>query len=300
MEYALLLIADLLYSLMFLTNRGYQRKNGTGLKSALTFTFFTSIFSLLIFLALAAVAMISGLEVLSEFTFEFSWLSLLFALLSALVIIGYSFFSIKALGVANLSLFSIFAMLGGMLLPSVYGLIFSGEDVTWGKVACYALIIVALVLTFEKGKQGKKALIYCFGVFVLNGMSGVVTSIHKEDIFKDVAVNSGSFMIMGRAISILICFFLVLIVTKRLPKIRLSDFGNVAGNAACGGMGNLLQYLVLATFTLGSSVLFPIVTGGTMLFSMIVSIVIGEKPKAKTIIASVIAAASTVLMLLPF
>ena len=127
-----------------------------------------------------------------------------------------------------------------------------------------------------------------------------MTSIHKEAIFKDVAVNSGSFMILGRSISILLCFLLALIVTKGVPKIRLSDLGNVAGNAACGGTGNLLQYLVLSTFAIGSSVLVPIVTGGTMLFSMIVSIVIGEKPKVKTIIASVVAAASTVLMIIPF
>ena len=297
MEYLLLLVADFLYSLMFLTNRGYQRKNGTGLKTALTFTFFTSNVSLLIFLILAAVGTISGLELLNEFTLEFSWVSVLFAFFSALVSIGYSFFSIKALGVANLSLFSIFAMLGGMLLPSIYGLIFSGEELTWGKAACYILIITALALTFEKGKQGKKALLYCFGVFVLNGMSGVVTSIHKEEIFKDSAVNSGSFMIMGRVISIILCFFLVLIVSKGIPKIRLRDVGNVSGNAACGGMGNLLQYMVLATFGLDSSILFPIVTGGTMLFSMIVSFVIGERPKVKTIIASSIAALSTVLML---
>jgi drug/metabolite transporter (DMT)-like permease len=298
MEYALLLVADFLYSLMFLTNRGYQRNNGTGLKNALTFTTFTSGISLMIFLLLAAVAMISGWDVLSEFAIQTpTWFSVLFVVLGAGVSIGYSFFSIKALGVANLSLYSIFAMLGGMLLPSIYGLIFSGEPMTWGKAGCYTLIIVALLLTFEKGKQEKKAIFYCFGVFVLNGMSGVVTSIHKEEIFSHIAVNSGTFMILGRIATALICIVLLLIINKKLPRLKLADIGNVAGNAACGGMGNLLQYLVLATFGIGSSVLFPIVTGGTMLFSMVVSLVIGEKPKAKTIIASCIAAASTILMM---
>jgi uncharacterized membrane protein len=76
---------------------------------------------------------------------------------------------------------------------------------------------------------------------------------------------------------------------------KLSDLGNVAGNGACAGMGNLLQLMALAT--LDSSVLFPIVTGGTMLFSMMVSIIIKEKPSVKTIIASILAAASTVLMM---
>lgn len=297
MEYALLLVADLLYSLMFLTNRGYQKNNGTGLKNALTFTTFTSSFSLLIFLVLAAVAMISGLGILSEFALQTpTWFSALFALLSAIVSIGFSFFSIKALGVANLSLYSIFAMLGGMLLPSIYGLIFSGEPMTWGKAACYALIIVALCLTFEKGdKQGKKSLFYCFGVFVLNGLSGVVTSIHQEDAFVSQAVNSGSYMMMTRGLCVVISLALFLVFFKKMPALKLKDSLSVSGYGFCGGMGNLLQFIALAT--LDSSVLFPIVTGGTMLFSMIVSIVIGEKPKAKTIITSVIAAASTVLMM---
>ena len=296
MDYIFLVVAAALYSLMFLTNRGYQRSNGTGISAGLSFAMYTSMVGLPIFLVISAVGMISGWSPLADLKLEFSWFSLLMALLNSGVLIGYSIFSIKALAVANLSLFSIFAMLGGMLLPSLYGLIFSNEPVTAGKIACYVLIAVALFLTFEKGgKNSKKSMLYCFGVFVLNGLSGVVTSIHSEEIFSDIAVSSGSFMIMNRAGNIVVCLILLLAICKKIPKMKLSDLGNVAGNGACAGMGNLLQLMALAT--LDSSVLFPIVTGGTMLFSMLVSIMIKEKPSVKTIIASILAAASTVLMM---
>jgi hypothetical protein len=256
---------------------------------------FTGITSVLIILTLSIVGTLSKLSVLKGFALEFSWFSLALAVFSAAVNIGFSFFSIKALGVANLSLFSIFAMLGGMLLPSIYGLTFSNEPLTWGKIACYVLIVTALFLTFEKGEQKKKSLVYCFGVFVLNGMSGVITSIHQEEMFTDVAVSSGSYMIMSRSISALVCFVLFLLIFKKMPKLKRCDIGNIAGNAACGGIGNLLQLMALVT--LASSVLFPIVTGGTMLFSMLVSILVKEKQNAKTVIASIIAAASTVFMM---
>ena len=296
MEYLFLIIAASLYSLMFLTNRGYQRSNGTGISVALSFAMYTSMIGLPIFLVISAIGMISGWGPLADLRLEFSWFSLLMALMNSGVLIGYSIFSIKALSVANLSLYSIFAMLGGMLLPSLYGLIFSGEPLTVGKVCCYVLIGAALFLTFEKGgKNSKKSMLYCFGVFVLNGLSGVVTSIHSEEIFADIAVSSGSYMIMNRAGNIVVCLILLFAICKKIPELKVSDFGYVAGNGACAGIGNLLQLMALAS--LESSVLFPIVTGGTMLFSMMVSIIIKEKPSVKTIVASVIAAASTVLMM---
>lgn len=296
MDYAFLIIAAALYSFMFLTNRGYQRSHGTGIPAALSFTMYTGIISLAMYLVFTVVGKLSGWSVLSGFRLEFSWFSLLLAGLSSAVLIGYSIFSIKALSVANLSLFSVFAMLGGMLMPSLYGLIFSDERLTWGKVACYVLIAVALLLTFERGtKSNPKSLFYCFGVFVLNGLSGVVTSIHQEEAFAHIASSSEDYMIMNRAINVVVCAALLLVICKKIPKLKLSDIRDVTGNAFCGGMGNLLQLIALAT--LASSVLFPIVTGGTMLFSMIVSFIIGEKPSKKTVIASILAAASTVLMM---
>ena len=296
MDYLFLIIAAMLYSLMFLTNRGYQRSNGTGLGTALTFSMYTSATALAIFLVLTLIGKISSWSVLSGFNLNFTPFSLLMASMASLVVIGYSIFSIKALGAVNLSLYSIFAMLGGMLLPSLYGLIFSGEELTWGKIACYLMIAIALILTFEKGqKSNKKSLIYCFGVFILNGLSGVVTSIHREPGFAHMAVSSEDFTMMNRAISVVLCLIAFLMIYKKFPKLKLHDVKNVSGNAVCGGMGNLLQLIALVS--LPSSVLFPIITGGTMLFSMIVSFIIKEKPSAKTIVASVIAAASTVLMM---
>ena len=110
-----------------------------------------------------------------------------------------------------------------------------------------------------------------------------------------MAVSSEDFTMMNRAISVCLCMVAFLLIYKRFPKLKLRDLGNVSGNAVCGGMGNLLQLIALVS--LPSSVLFPIITGGTMLFSMIVSFIIKEKPSVKTIIASVVAAASTVLMM---
>ena len=292
-EYIFLAISAFLFALMFLFNKGFQKSRGSGFDTVLTFSAYTSFASMLLMLLLCLIGSLTGLSFLSSFTLEFSWFSLLIAFWGAAGTVGYSFFAIKSLGIANLSLFSIFAMLGGMLLPSVTGILFFGEDLTLPKIGCYLLIIVAVSMTFDGGKQNKKALFYYFGVFVLNGMSGVVSTVHQRNTA--MAVNSTSFMVLKGGVCAVICVIWFLIQFKRFPTMKIRECGNISAYALCNGMGNLL--LLIALLTVDGSVQFPIITGGTMFFSTVVSMAIGEKPKVKTIIASLVAAASTVLMM---
>lgn len=292
-DYILLTISAMLFAFMFLFNRGYQRSRGTGFDVALTFAAYTCTGATLIMLILSLVGALTGWQALADFGLEFSWFSMIVAIVGAAGSVGYSFFSIKALGSANLSLYSIFAMLGGMLLPSLTGVLFFEEKLTLPKIGCYILIVIAVSLTFEKGKQGKKALFYYFGVFVLNGMSGVISMIQQSN--REAAVNSVSFMVMKSAACVVICVALFAMIYKKFPSLRLNECGNVSAYALCNGIGNLL--LLIALLNVDATVQFPIITGGTMFFSTVVSMIIGEKPGVKTIIASVIAAASTVLMM---
>ena len=77
------------------------------------------------------------------------------ALAHSVLCILCAYACLKALATANLSVYSIFMMLGGMLLPFSFGILFLDEPLTAGKIACVIFILLSLLLTLEKGGGSK-------------------------------------------------------------------------------------------------------------------------------------------------
>ncbi len=281
MMYGFLAVSALLFALQFLFNQQYQKISGDGTNSAVTLSLYLHGISFFL------------MFVLNGFKLDFTWFSILMAALYAAVVLGYSFSSLKAFKTANLSVFSIFAMLGGMLLPLAYGVIFRNEGFPLTKIICVVLIGVATAMSFEKGKKTKGNLKYYLAVFVLNGLVGVISTIHQTK--PELAVDSRSFMATVNICVVIACVVYQLIVNKKITIVSPKEFGYLAGYAGCNGIGNLLCLIALTN--LPASVQFPIVTGGTMFFSTAVSIIRKEKPSSRTVIASLIAFAATVLMM---
>ena len=167
MYYSLIVLSGVMFGGGFGLYDIYRRKRGSILIVSLESTFVGSLAGFIILL------MIEG------FNFELTPFTLLIASLNALNGILFTFFSFRALDTVNLSLFSIFAMLGGMMLPFLQGILFYNESITLAKVICVLLICAALACTVERGDK-KRGLIFCIGIFVLNGMSGVLSNIYTS------------------------------------------------------------------------------------------------------------------------
>ena len=281
MMYLLLVIADLLFSMQFLFNQQFRKSNGDGIDATFTFSLYTNGISFLILL------------VLNSFKLSINWFSLMIAAIYALVLLGYSYSGLKSFATANLSVYSIFAMLGGMLLPFAYGVIFCHEAFTLPKAICILLIGVSTAMSFEKGKSGSGNMKYYFAVFFLNGMVGVLSKIHQSNA--GLCVDSGSFMATVNLCVFAACLVFHLVKNKKVPLLPVRQVGSLAGYAACSGIGNL--FCLIALTTLDASVQFPIITGGVMVFSTIISIIRKEKPSVRTIISTAIAFVSTVLIM---
>lgn len=281
MMYGLLAAAALLFALQFLFNQQYQKSRGDGTDSAVTLSLYMHGISFLIML------------ILNGFKLSITWFSVLMAVIYAAVVLGYSFASLKAFKTANLSVFSIFAMLGGMLLPFAYGVIFCKEEFNLAKAACVILIGAATAMSFEKGKKNKGNMKYYLAVFVLNGMVGVISKMHQSS--PELAVDSRSFMATVNICVVVFCIVYQLIVNKKISRVSLKELAYVSGYAVCNGIGNL--FCLIALVSLPASVQFPIITGGTMFFSTAVSIIRKEKPSARTVVAALVAFAATVLMM---
>ncbi len=281
MLYIFLIIADLLFSLQFLFNQQFRKRNGEGLDQTFTFSMYTNGISFLILL------------ILNGFKLSINLVSFVIALIYSAVILCYSYSGLKSFATANLSVYSIFAMLGGMLLPFAYGVIFGGEDFSAAKAICVLLIVIATALSFEKGMGKGKNFKYYFAVFVLNGLVGVLSAIHQSK--NGEAVDSGSFMATVNICTFVICLVYHLIKNKKVPLLPLKEVGNLSCYAACSGIANLLCLIALTS--LDASVQYPIITGGVMVFSTLISIIRKEKPSARTLISTAIACVSTILMM---
>ena len=283
MDYLLIVCATLLFALQFFFNQSFQKQMGNSLQTALLFSLYSSV------VAAAVLFVINGLQL------SFSWFSLLVALLSAANGILFTYCSIQAFATVNLANYSVFSMLGGMLLPFLTGILFYREEFSIGKLFCCACIILSVLIGFEKGNRIslKNSLCYA-GVFILNGMSGVLSKIHQSNTAQ--AVDSESFMIIKFLLTVLITAVILLMTEKKLRLIPLRAMLASGGFGIFTGIGNL--FLMIALLTLPASVQYPIVTGGTMIFSFFLGLLRRERLTCKGILSILFAVLSTVLIIL--
>ena len=282
MYYALILLSVVMFGGGFGLNDIYRRKRGSSLTVSLESTFVGSLAGFIILL------MIEG------FNFELTPFTLLIASLNALNGILFTFFSFRALDTVNLSLFSIFAMLGGMMLPFLQGILFYNESITLAKVICVLLICAALACTVERGDK-KRGLIFCIGIFVLNGMSGVLSKIYTSSELPKAS--AAGYSALSAAVTVLLAGIAWLILravnVKKAPrdhelqksdkKVILQACGISALQGSINKVANFL--LVLSLVHVDASLQYPMVTGGTMIVSTVISCFSDKKPGKREIIS---------------
>lgn len=281
--YIMLICAAALFSVQFFFQKKFETTYGTDVKSALVFSVGTGLGMSLISLVIALV--MEGMYI--------TLFSTIVGFVHGLASFLFMYCSLKALQYANLSVFSVFSMLGGMLLPFFYGTVFANEELTVGKVICCTLITLAVICTITGDKaQNKKAYFYYIAVFVTNGMTSVCASVHQN--YPSINVDSYSYMVISSAwLMILGLIFLPFVKTKRaVPK---SAILQMSGFSLCSGIGNII--LMLALLVLDASVQFPYSTGAAVVFSAVITLIMKEKMKKNEIVAVIIAFFATVAMM---
>jgi len=116
--------STVLFSFQFLSKKLLQKQEGSAPEIVMLNSLVGYIFSILV------------LFIRGKAAFGFTWFSFLIAFLHSVrgTIAGYV--GIKVLEKANLSVYSLFSQLGGMLLPFFYAILFCGEQLTWQKSIC--------------------------------------------------------------------------------------------------------------------------------------------------------------------
>lgn len=234
--------------------------------------------------------------IINKFTVAFSVFSVILAILNSARNIGYTIVSFKAFAFVNLSVYSVFAMLGGMMLPFVYGMLFEGEPITVWKFLSIIIITISLFITVDF-KQKSKGIIYFLAVFVLNGFSGIISAFHQRSPFSaEYAVDSASFTALSAIFSLIFCAALLLIRTKKIPAVNFKPFIFATG---AGLLNTFANYILLITIAGGvqSSIQYTMVTGGTMVMSLIISLIRKENITLKNLISTFLALVATVIVI---
>ena len=281
LNYAIVTAAVVMFGIQFLFNKLYGRESGNGMGATFIFSFIGGIIGVI------ALMLINGPQ------FSATPFTLVIATLSAVNSIAYTFCSLKAFDRINLSLYSLFAMLGGMILPFFQGIIFYDEPITVAKAVCVIFVVAALLLcTSKSGRKG--GAIYYIGVFVLNGMSGVLTKIFQSSSFEKTS--DAMYSIWGAAIRVLISAVVIIVMIALSKKKKLEALAIKKPNvkaviyaSGCGVLGNIANYLLLiALAVLPASVQYPFVTGGVMIVSTLISAITGAKPSKKELLSVVL------------
>ena len=278
--YLLLLIAALLFATQFLFEQQYQRRCGKTLTASLALSAYTGLIGFLIML-------ISG-----GFRLEWGLPSFLLAALYAAASMAFTSVSLKDFSAVNLAVYSMFAMLGGMVLPFFYGIAFGGEPLTVFKVLCTVLIAGSLVLNCMGQSHLGRNIRYYAAVFLLNGCFGVISAIHQNQL--PGPVDASSFMAYTQLVQAAAAVVWLLLRRERLPKLSPKLLGCVAGLSGFSVVGN--AFLLLALKTCPASVQYPMITGGVIVFSVVISLLQRERVSKANLAAAALSLAATVLL----
>ena len=279
-DYILVFSATILFALQFFFNQRFEQSRGSDLKSALEFTLYKSLVIVVMMLFI------------SKFSIIVTPFSVTLATVYAVACILMTYFSLKAFAIANLSVYSVFSMLGGMLLPFLLGVGFYDEELTPFKIVCCILIVVSVLLNIKSGNGNKKAILYYMAVFMLNGSVGVISKIHQSS---EIAhTDSTGFMLLSSMASIIISAVWLLIKYKKIPLVKGKALAFAGGYGIFNGFGN--WFLLISLVNLPASVQYPLVTGGVMVFSTIISALRKERLTKTDYIAAAISFGASVLM----
>lgn len=260
MDYTLAIASTMLIALNFAISKKYQSRAETSLRAGLFFSLATSFFTAIMFCAMGG------------WNQPFSLFSLIVSAAQSTCSILYTLLGFRILKSGGMSLYSMFLMSGGMLLPYIFGLLFWGEneELNVFRIVGILIILAAVVLSNYNpaNKINVKLILLCVSVFVLNGCVSILSKYHQITTAYPT-VDSTGYVMYGGIIGMLPCAA-VLPFCKQETEVEKGSIWRfllllAAGSAVISGVGYLFQ--LIGAKTLPATVLYPIVTGGAVLFS---------------------------------
>ena len=293
-DYFLIALAGVLLACDFVVTKAYQTKFGASPRVVLVFNALNGLFTAIIFFAI------------NGFKFEFSGFSAIMATAAVLCAILYTLVGFRMLRGGTMALYTIFLMVGGMVMPYLYGLLFLGEEPSALRIVGVFVMIGAVVICNVQGKlKASSMIILGVGVFLLNGGLSIVSKQHQVET-ELLTVGAVAFVVLTGIAKFAISAFALIFVKRDkgvsreddifAPKTLLRAAPWVALSATFSGVSYLLQ--LIGAGNLPASVMYPLVTGGSIVFSSLAGrIVFKDKLTWQQYVGMALCVAGTCLFL---
>lgn len=287
MHYLLVIFSTALLAINFAVSKRYQLTEGTGMERGLRFNMYLGLATAVTFFAL------------SGFRAGFSWFSVLMAFAMSFCAVAYTVLGFSVMKAGNMALYTLFLMSGGMILPYIFGVAFLNETLSVWRVAGLLLILFAVVLSNKSDRPvSKKVLGLCAAIFVFNGFVSIVSKSHQV-ASRYPAVSNTEFVLYTGLAKFFMSFVALLFCKKKRPVFTFARKGSVllaVGSAVLSGISYSLQ--LMGAKHLPATVLYPIITGGAIIFSALSArVFFKEKPTKAQLISIVLCFIGTLLFL---
>ncbi len=317
-NYIIAVFAALGFAGQFCMMKLYQKHTQKNMTSSMVFSIFMGLFSFTMFF------------VMSGFTLQFTLVSCLVSVGVGIVSALSTVNSIAILSYGKVSFYSVFMMLGGMMLPYIFGIIMYSEVLSDLKLLGLIVLTASLIMSsydkssahevkeegLEKAEKRLRStivvlLILCMCAFFLNGLMSVLGSIqgNSPKIWGWKVSPLYDYMALQGLFSAGIAFIVLLSVFFRKKEVRDAELGSLKligkkwaliglfGYAIVSRVANLLQQY--CADKVPSSVLYPITSGGTIVFSTLLALLLyKEKPSRYMWMCIGITVFATVLFML--
>ena len=275
MYYVLLTLSTFLIAVNTVFQKRYEKRAGATPASALWLLFICGVICI-------PVGLVCGRLLDGVWWSTWSWFSLGIAALHAATVLAYTLISFRMLEAGQMSVYTLFLMAGGMILPYLYGLIFFDETFSWLRMAGL-LCILGGVICANRLRGGTSARYLWMGaaVFLLNGLTSITSAIHQKEPTLPT-VTSSEFGVL--AFATMAAMSAVAFLCVGGPKSDVLERALRPGTLLlCGGkaaLGTVQTVLMLVSVVqLPATVSYPFVSGGTILFSTLLGwALFREKP----------------------
>ena len=212
--------------------------------------------------------------------------------------VGYlssGIFGLKAISVGSLSLTSLIVNFS-LIIPTFYGLLFLGES---GSIFFYigvATLLVALVLVNKSSESTPitgKWLLFVTIAFVGNGMCSLSQTLQQNAL---EGAGKNEFMII--ALLVVVLGSSIMMFRQERKNIKLYIKLGTGKGLVCGVANGIVNLLVMVLLgTMPASVVFPLITGGSIVFTYFISkTAFHEKLSKRQTIGFVLGVASVILL----
>lgn len=293
-DYLMAMGSVALIALGFIIQKVYQRATDSSAKSSSAYSLISAALSLL-FLIIS-----NGL------TLEITAYSAINATLRALCGLAYTVIGFKIMKEGSVAYYMLFLMSGGMLLPAIYGWIFLREPVLPLHLIGVLIILFALVLSnLGEEKPKPKVILMCLMVFVLNGFVSIFSKLHQVCTDYEI-VSTAAYAALGTLASLITSFGLLVFSNLKSSKKDNDSLQNSRFNykallmipiASVIGVISSLMQLECAK-TLPASMLYPIITGGTVgLTGIFAAVLFKEKLSKRGLVGVILCVLGTVFFI---